>query len=153
MYRQSRQTTFKNLQIITGALCTGVFLFLAVSFLLAKNKLALLPSADNLVLFYVGIGMAAVCTILSFVIFNNLLTQIDTSQPVSNKFSRYVAAYISRYALLEGSALFNTVIFLLSGCLVSAGIAIALLGIMLSLIPKRDKVKEDLKIYYPDTLD
>ncbi|MFD1256782.1 hypothetical protein ACFQ3S_08230 [Mucilaginibacter terrae] len=154
MMQQPANSTFKALQMITLALCSGVILFLLVAIFINQHKLVLMPANDpNTIIIYIAIALSIVSVISSNILFNILLKKIDTNTSVKEKFTKYVAAYITRYALLEGAALFNVVALLLSGCLISAGVALMLIIFMLSIRPQRSKTIEDLKIYYPDTLE
>ena len=148
------QPQFKTLQIITFALCGGVALFLAVTFLIIKRELTLLPDGEETpVLNYIALAMAVASVLLSNVLFQAALAKIDTGLPLNKKFPMYTSAYIVRFALLEGAGLFNVVVFLLSGALINAFIAGVLIVLMLTLRPQRQKTIDDLKVYYPDTLD
>jgi len=148
------QPQFKSLQIITLALPAGIALFLAVTFLIIKIELTLLPNGEQSnVLNYIALGMAVVCVFVSDFLFKNTLAKIDTGLPVNRKFPMYTAAYIIRFALLQGAGLFNVVVFLLTGVLMNALIGAAIILLMLVLRPQRQKTIDDLKVYYPDTLD
>ncbi len=152
--QQTINATFKSLQIITMAMCGGAALFLSVTFFLNRNRLVLMPQNDpNSIIIYIAVGFALLSVILGSLLFNMLLHKIDTNALAKEKFPKYVSAYIVRYALMEGAALFNAVAFLLSGCLISAGAAFLLIIFMLSIRPRRTKTIEELKIYYPDNLE
>jgi hypothetical protein len=154
MMRQPINPTFKILQIITMALCGGVIVFLLLALFINQDKLVLMPFNDpNSIIIYIAIVLALLCVVLSTVLFNILVKKIDTNTAVKEKLLKYITAYITRYALIEGAALFNVVAFLLSSCLISASVALALIILMLRIRPKRTKTTEDLKIYYPDTLE
>lgn len=154
MAYSNTQSQFKTLQIITFALCGGVALFLAVTFLVIKKELILLPNAEQPpILNYIATGMAVASVVLSNVLFRAALAKIDTGLPLNKKFPMYTSAYIVRFAFLEGAGLFNVVVFLLTGVLINALIAVALIILMLTLRPQRQKTIDDLKVYYPDTLD
>ena len=152
--QQAVSPNFKMLQIITLALCCGATLFLLVTFFLNKNRLVLMPVNDsNTIIIYIAMAFGLSSIILSSVLFNIILQKIDTNASAKVKFSKYVIAYITRYALIQGAALFNAVSFLLSGSLISAGVALVLIIYMLSIQPQRGKTIEDLKIYFPDSLE
>ncbi|MDT3403453.1 hypothetical protein [Mucilaginibacter terrae] len=148
------QPQFKTLQIITLALPIGISLFLAVSFLINQLELVMLPNNEqNSVLNYIGLGLAAVSFLISNILFQKQLSKIDTSAPIIKKFGLYTSAYIVRFALLEGAGLFNVVVFLLTGVLLNALIAAAIILFMLASRPQRQKTIDHLKVYYPDTLE
>lgn len=151
--QRAENASFKTLQIIGFALPAGAALFLLVGFMLNQDKLALLPDDNNSAVCYIALAFGVGSSIMSNVIFNGILQKIDTSVLAKEKFPKYVAAYIIRLSLIEGAALFNAVAFLLSACLLNAGMAIGLIALMLSIRPQRQKTIDDLKVYYPDTLD
>jgi hypothetical protein len=151
--RYSTPVNFKILQIITLVLPGGATLFLFTVFFLNQNRLVLMPGDGNSLIVYVALAFGGVFSILSNVLFKSLLGRIDTLVAVKEKFQKYVAAYITRYALIAGAALFNMAVFLLSGCLLNAIMTMALIIFMLAVRPQRHKTIEDLKIYYPDTLE
>lgn len=147
------QPQFKSLQIITLALPAGIVMFLAVSFLVNTQPLTLLPADEQSpILTYIALAMAVVSAFLSNVLFQKALSKIDTGQLLRKKFSMYTSAYIIRFALLEGAGLFNVSVFLLTGVLLNAFIAAAIVLLMLIFRPSRQKATDDLKVYYPDTL-
>ncbi len=146
--------TLRSIQIVHLALIIGVTLFMVISFVNNANRLALLPDDEtHMTLVYVACGMAVLSVIVSSALYNNLLGKIDTSSPLSQKLPQYFSASITRWALLEGAALFNVVVFLLSGSLLNVGLAILLLALMGNLRPSRQKVTDELKISYPDVLE
>lgn len=151
--RQNTPVNFRALQIITLALPGGAALFLLTTFLINKDRLMLMPDGINNAVIYIALAFGVIFSVISVLIFNIILQKIDTSVLAKEKFPKYVAAYITRFALIEAAALFNSVAFLLSGCLLNAGMALALVVLMLSARPQRAKATEDLKIYYPDSLD
>jgi hypothetical protein len=154
MQYSNQQPQFKSLQIITLALPAGIILFLVVTFLIGQKEFALLPHDEqSSVLNYMALGMAAAMLLVSNFIFQKLLARIDTALSASKKLPMYVQAYIVRFALLESAGLFNVVVFLLTGVLLNALVAIGIILLMLTTRPTRQKTIDDLKVYYPDTLD
>lgn len=148
------QPQIKTLQIITLALPAGIIMFLAVSFLVNTQPLIVLPANEQSpVLTYIALAMAVASVFLSNVLFQNALSKIDTGLPLRKKFPLYTSAYIVRFALLEGAGLFNVTVFLLTGVLLHALIAAVIILLMLVLRPQRQKTIDDLKVYYPDTLE
>ncbi|WP_295770137.1 hypothetical protein [uncultured Mucilaginibacter sp.] len=154
MRNTNTPTSFKALQIITYALCIGVVMFLGVAFMLKHTELVLWPGeGQDRLLNIIALVMAVASVLLSNILFQSLLSKIDTGLPVSEKLPQYVTAYVVRFALMEGMGLFNVVVFLLTGCLINAAMAIAIILLMLAVKPTREKTIDDLKVYYPDTLD
>ena len=146
--QKQKAPNLKTLQIITMALCTGVILFLAVTFFLNQDKeMTMGPVLDkDAPLFYAGVILAAAAIVFSTVLYRSMLAKIDPSLPIPGKMAQYASATITRYALLEGAALFNTVIFLLTACLINAGITAILVIIMIKVKPTLAQVMNDLNI-------
>jgi hypothetical protein len=143
----------KTLQILHLALSIGPALFLGITFLINTNKLVWIPDAKTgNTMLYIGVGIAVLNTLLSTLLYRNLVSKIDTSASVTEKLQKYTSAFIVRCALLEGAALFNTAEFLITGCLTSAVIAALLIIYLISFRPTREKVVHDLMIQYPDNL-
>lgn len=145
---------FKTLQILHAALCVGPAIFLGLAFFVNTNQLVWFPNAEKgSTINFIGIGFAIFGVLLSTLLYRSLLSKIDTSLPLSKKFPKYTSAFIVRCALLEGAALFNTAVFMVTGCLINAIISALLMVLLISLRPERQKLVDDLKIQYPDILE
>jgi hypothetical protein len=66
---------------------------------------------------------------------------------------KYQSACIVRYAMIEGAALFNVVVWFLTGNSTTAFVAAALIGLMIAVRPVKSKIVTLLQVSYPDTLD
>jgi hypothetical protein len=149
-----KPVNFKSLHIVHAALCAGVILFLITAVFINQQALIMVPANDNnSIIIYIAIVMAVVSTILGYILFNIVVSKIDTSVPVNQKLPKYLSACIVRYALIEGGALFNVAVFLITGCLINAGIAAILALLMISLRPQRQQFITDLKVNYPESID
>jgi DMSO reductase anchor subunit len=149
---QPKGNLFTTLQIIHGALCLGPTLFAVVSYSITPNTHSDIRPNDS-VLLYVAAFMALSMVFVSNFLFNKQLAVIDFTAPVKQRLLQYQTACIVRYALLEGAALFNVVVFLLTGNYISLAIGAAMIVFMVTIRPTRPVVTEALKISYPDTLD
>jgi membrane-associated HD superfamily phosphohydrolase len=149
---QKHGAAFKALQIIHGALCTGITLFILLSFFKAQNKHADIQPGDSPLL-YIAIAIALALVFFSHFIFYKHLVQIDFSTPLKDRLMQYQTACIKRFALLEGAAIINVVSFLLSGSYISLIIAVTILLHMVAKRPTKPNVIAALQINYPETLD
>jgi drug/metabolite transporter (DMT)-like permease len=100
-----KPVNFKSLHIVHAALCAGVILFLITAVFINQQALIMVPANDNSIIIYIAIVMAVVSTILGYILFNIVVSKIDTSVPVNQKLPKYLSACIVRYALIEGGAL------------------------------------------------
>lgn len=154
MYQQQQPLTFKALQIVHIALCTGATLFLAVVLFLRSNMPGQqIVESNNDVLNYVALGFGVGMIVLSQILFKTMFARIDLSSPIGKKFPQYTSAFIVRAALVEGATILNVVTVMLSGSYLNLGMAVLLLLVLISMRPQKQRVVEELKIYYPDNLD
>jgi hypothetical protein len=144
---------FLTLQIIHGALCLGVTLFLAVTLLLNGSKGHSDIQPNDSPLLYVAVLMAVIFPFISNLLYQKTFGGIDLSAPLSKKFPQYISACIMRYALIEGAALFNVVVWFLTHNFICAVVAAALVLYLISIRPVKNKVASLLQVSYPETLD
>lgn len=151
----SNQNTqpFKTLQIIHAALCAGLIMFLAVTLFLNGGKWHTDITAHDVPLFYVAITFVVGMPFLSNLMYQKKLALVDLKAPANTKVVQYTTACIIRYALIEGAALFNVVAWFVTGNLILAIVAGALILFMIALRPVKSKVMTILQISYPDTLE
>jgi len=149
---QDRNPQFITLQIIHAALCLGPTLFMLVGFSITPNKHSDIQPADSPLLYIAAITAIGMVFISNF-LFNKQVAQIDFMAPVQQRFLQYQTACIVRYAPLEGAALFNVVVFILSGSYISLAFGAIVIAFMILNRPTRPGVTEALKISFPDTLD
>lgn len=145
-----------TVRILHLAFCAGPSLFVVV---------ALLINGGNLNFNFDSFGqepgliIAPVMTIalipLSTFLYKMLLKKA-TENPtltVSEKFMQYQIAFLVRCALIESAALFNGVMIILTGNAIPLIFAfIAIVALWLAR-PTKEKIQEDLKLKYPDTLE
>jgi hypothetical protein len=152
-YNQPQNQSFKVLQIIHGAFCVSVTLFLVITFVLNTNHPHFNIEPKDVPLLYIGVIFAAGIPLLSVSLYQRQMSTIDYAAPVKQKLAQYTTASILRFAPIEGAALFNVVIWFITGNLVSAVAAVVLILYMISLRPVKSKVTSLLQISYPETLD
>gem|GEM_PF-4213158 len=140
--------------MVHAALCAVIILFLITATFVSQQALVMMPAnSDNNLIIYIAIFVAIVFTILGYILFNTLVSKINTDAPVKEKLPKYLSACIVRYGLLTGGALFNIAVLLLTGCLVNAAIATMLALVMITLRPQRQQFITDLNINYPESID
>jgi len=149
-----KPVNFKSLHVVHAALCAVIILFLITATFVSQQALVMMPAnSDNNLIIYIAIFVAIVFTILGYILFNTLVSKINTDAPVKEKLPKYLSACIVRYGLLTGGALFNIAVLLLTGCLVNAAIATMLALVMITLRPQRQQFITDLNINYPESID
>jgi hypothetical protein len=135
----------RTMQVIAGALITGVLLFAAITVILgAWNQ----PEQEG-VIKYVGIGLILAETI-PFVIVPQIITPDRLAQTFENQSRRlnpvdlllqtYQTRMIVRFALVEGAAFLNLIAFMTEHAKWSLAIAGGLVLVMLVIFPTRTKV-------------
>lgn len=144
---------FKTLQIVHGALCTGVILFLIITTFLRQGKGHIAVEASDSPLLFVAVVLAVVAPFLSKYLYQKQLNAIDLTSPLDKRFPQYISACIIRYAVMDAAALFNVVIWYLTGSLIAAIVAGALILLLIALRPRKALVTHILQINYPETLD
>ncbi|EHQ27272.1 hypothetical protein [Mucilaginibacter paludis] len=153
MNNNQQPPSFKVIRIIHIALCTGSTLFLVVASSIKPGPVHTAIEPGDIPLLYVAVALAAMMAFVSGFLYHKKLAEINFSAPVSNRLTQYMSACIMRYAPLEGAALFNTAVWLLTGNLIAAMVAVAVILYLISARPVKSKIISDLKITYPDTLD
>ncbi|GGH76262.1 MAG: hypothetical protein EP346_01050 [Bacteroidetes bacterium] len=131
--------SFKTLQIIHIALLMGQILFCFVAFL-NVDKEGVMHFNSNLtsnVLYVVCITLVIVGNTANYFISNKFLNQVKNGNNLKTKFHQYQVSMIIRYAIIEGANLFTIVVFMLTGNTLMLYIAIAVIGIMGLLRPRR----------------
>jgi membrane-bound acyltransferase YfiQ involved in biofilm formation len=135
------KATIRTSQIITAAMMVGVTVFGIVAAVMAAKGP---PKAPMLA--YVGVLMAVQIVALRFFIPGLFLkTQLKSvkhseAELVSERLPNlYLTQLIIGLALLEGSAFFNLVAYLMEGQWFSLGIAGAMLALMAMMFPTTNK--------------
>ncbi len=143
----SLEAFVRTLQIIIGALCSGIVLFLAMVFSLARNE----PVPGGM-LSMVGVGIAVAAVASAFVLPGIVVAQhrrriVEKEKADGGDRSlerRLLDAYqvklIMAGALLEGAALLNVVVFLLEGQWYNVAIGLLLATGIALLFPTRSRL-------------
>lgn len=127
--------------VIFGGLMMGQLLFAGVTFFVLKP--AVVANQDQLFL-YLTIGMIGAGIAAGFFFWNKLKTDLQTTENLDDKLSKYRTATIIRMALLEGPNLFGIVAYLQTGNQIILGIAAAGMVIFAAYVPLKNKVMKDL---------
>lgn len=143
------QNFFTRLRIIHAALCIGCLFFAAVTYFIVGNTSTMDTSFSNpLSIVGVALGFAIIA---SSVIYAKKVKEIAEDDSLEQKKTKYQSAYIIMLALIEGPAIFNIVVFLITKNtfhLVVAGIFIFNL---ISKMPNKSHISQLLNCY-PDDL-
>jgi F0F1-type ATP synthase membrane subunit c/vacuolar-type H+-ATPase subunit K len=136
-------------RIIHGALVSGILLFnLVIGYLISQQTLGTGYNKQHEV-FYLIVGLMALGSIFGGrVIFAKELEKAKTQPTFSKKLAGYQTANIIRYALIEGSALFSTVVTLLTLSVWFFVITAFLVVILASFFPTIEKAIKELDLNY-----
>lgn len=135
----------KMLTIIHTGLIAGVVLFTLVVFSIAPQK-GFSISTDPFVI--VAIILPVFGIVVGNFLYKSLTGKISADRSLSQKIVALQAAYIARFALLEGPSLFAVVVYLLTGNQFFLAILAIILAYFISIRPTRSKIIEDLKLNY-----
>ncbi len=143
----SLEAFVRTMQIIIGALCAGIVLFLAMVFALAGDE-----PAQGGMLSMVGVGIAVAATASAFVLPGTIvaqhrrqIAQVEQADNGDRSLERrllgaYQVKLIMSGALLEGAALLNVVVFFLEGQFYNAAIGLLLAAGIALLFPTRSRL-------------
>lgn len=142
--------------ILHLAFCVGPSLFLVVALLISQGTLHF--NSDN-ISEEPGLIIAPIVTVvfipLSTFLYKMLLKKaVDNPMLIiSDKLMQYQSAFIVRCAIIECAAIFNTVMFIITGnAILLVFVVIAIVAIWLAR-PTKEKIQDDLKLQYPETID
>jgi len=134
------------------ALCAGVFFFSLITIFLNRELIFFDANPQTTKPYNPIAPIVGLITLSgSIFFFKNLLAKINKSESAEMKINQYQSAFIISAALLEGGALFNTVVFFLtqnSFFLLFAG---ANFLFLIFRHPTKDKLISALQLQYPDT--
>lgn len=141
----------KTLSIIHGALIAGLILFGFMTVLLKGRSQIHANNKSEAFVFVVPL-LAAAGVIAGQIIFKSRLESLDTQSSLKEKLKAYQAATITRFALVEGPALFGIVAYLLNWNILFLIISGLLILYLLFLKPTRARTEMDLKFSYEEKL-
>jgi hypothetical protein len=144
---------FKTLQIVHGAQCLSVILFLAITVILNGNKGHIAVEPNDSPLLYIALVIAIGAPFLSNNLYQKKVAKIDLSAPLSKKFPEYTSACIIRYALLNGAGLLNIVVWFTTRNLIAAIVSAGLIAVLIIIRPTKNRITHILQISYPETLN
>jgi len=133
----------KTMQIIHGALMTGILLFIALAYFITEAPTNM---EDNSMFTYLWLGLTIPALVAVFYFYNNRRSAWEHLSSQSAKEQAYQSRMIVIYALIEGPCLFGTVLYILSAeTLYLAAVGVLLL-VFLKLRPTTQSFNEDLGI-------
>ncbi len=137
------QKELKSLRVMHLGLMAGLAIVLLN--MLFLNNFQLKPALDTLVLVALFLAVAAPLAVQAFVL-PQLLAAAKSKTGLQQKWNAYRTYAIMSYAILEGPALVNVVVYFLTQsyyCLIAA---LLLLVLLVRLAPNREKVISDLEL-------
>lgn len=144
------QSVGRTAQIIAFALITGVLVFAAIAYFVAKGKPAAFPIVS-----YMGVGFAVINLTMRFVVPAYLVSMQKrslagaTEPDLTNSLAGlYQTKMIIGMALLEGAAFINLVAYIVEKQIWSFGVVGALVLVMVASFPTQWKIEnwvEDMK--------
>lgn len=131
----SMKGTLLILRVIHVSLLLGPASFLAIGLLEVRGSS---PRGGQPELFYLGIALGVVLGLASFIAPRLLVGRTpDANRPLAEGFGVYHTAKIIQWGLVEGGAIFNSVVVFLSGNQISAACAVGLIGLLAFHRPSR----------------
>lgn len=95
---------FKSLTILFYALLGGQILFMVAALVLNRYEPPVDDNPDPMMVYY-GLGFAACCVVLSFIVYPRLLAKAQRAATLPEKIQQYRTASIARWAMIEAGAL------------------------------------------------
>ena len=144
----TKEQDLRGMQIVAGALMMGVLIFAGIAFMIREKDDGSFPVVSML-----GAGMAAVMTVLHFVVpAANVRTERDKfdagewrATDQEGRYQKLIGVYrhklIIGLAMLEGAAFFNLIAFIVEGKLWTAGIVAGLMFLMAMQFPTQTRVE------------
>ncbi len=137
MSQQNQNATILTVQIIAGALMSGVTMFSIVAFFVRSGDV----SSEISLFSFMSIGLFALTLVISFVLSqsadktrDNRLAGIESDLSQDEKtellMPTFVTRTITKMAPLEGAGLFACVAYIISGEMANCGVVVAALVVM-----------------------
>lgn len=148
--QQTNTPEIKALSILHFALLAGQIVFALISLLIAYSKKISFASSwlsyyNQLILLCIAIGIAGY--VGGNILLKKKLEQINSdSKSLSEKFNDYRAACITRWALMEFTALFCIILFFVTNNFVLLLVGAALILLFFTTRPSLRKVASDLGV-------
>jgi hypothetical protein len=142
--------SIRTMQIIAGALISGVLIFMGVVLVVTQGNIGGIPNARLMTMIAGGFGFLMIVNhfVIPRIVSGAQLKQLAISgilqQEEQVRVERMCAVYqtqlIIGMALLEGAAFFNLIAMMIEKSAVSLGVVSLLLGLMVVKFPTRIKV-------------
>lgn len=142
---------FTSLKIIHFALTAGVVFFMLISFALQFTGFE--PELKEMEMILLGItAFAAISGIFTGnLLFRKRLEQLAEQKNLKDKLAGYQSALIVKFALVEGTAFFSVVAYLLTANILFPVITVLLVFVLVLFAPGKDKLISDLHLSKPET--
>lgn len=139
----NQKLPFKQLVILHAALMMGPLSFVAIVFFIHSDPFIFGFDLSN-PLPIVAIAFSSSALFLSRFLFTKMISSFDTQASASDRFEVYRRASIVSWALVEGSALFNCIVAMLTGSSLFLIISVFLIAYLFYLKPSKSKAVEIL---------
>ncbi len=144
---QNSQPSFAALKIIHRTLLIGQALFMVVLFYLVYSKTITpaITGKDN-ILQAIAIAVAVIAFFAGTRLFKKRteLIRNDSGLALKQKFEKYIAAFTTQWALLEGACLFSCIIFFITSNYFFLALAATVTVVFITKAPSKSKMAEDI---------
>lgn len=137
--------SIKILKIIHAALVLGLLVFAAAAYFSGEGFVTQFTFDGDFYMYLIP-SIAVLAYFGSQVLFKKELSKIDKSATVKQKFAKYQAASILKFALIEGAALLALFQFMSTGYSLYFTIAICLIVYLAFQNPTKNKLIQDLDL-------
>ena len=134
----------KTLTIIHASLCVGLVVFAIYAYIQNGSFSSTMDTSD--VFIYLVPVVAMIGYFGSKFVYQNLLRNLSTSEPLPKKLQRYYVASLVKYALIEGPAFLALFVYFTSGNAMHLVIAFSLIIYLFFQRPTLEKLKQELPI-------
>jgi hypothetical protein len=142
-------TSVKTLQILYIALVSGIVFFIAASFFVVKTSGALIDDSQQQNTMQIIAVFSTITIPIGLFLFRKKLLETNNKH-IHEKMEIYRSAMIIRAALMEGSAFFCIVSYMITGNIRMIILTALILAIMIFIFPTRPRIAGDLGISETD---
>jgi len=134
----------KSLTLIHLSLCAGLLFFAGFAYL-QNGNFSVTTDQTNVFIYIVPIVAMAGYFGSKFV-YDNLIRNLPTAEPISKKLQRYQVANIFKFALLEGPAFLALVIYYIDGNALYLVVGLCLMVYLFFQRPSLAKLKSEVPL-------
>ncbi|MBK7028752.1 MAG: hypothetical protein IPH45_05910 [Bacteroidales bacterium] len=142
-------TSVKTLQILYIALISGIVFFIAASFFVVKTSGAIIDDSQQQNTMQIIAVLSTLTIPIGLFLFKKKLLETNNKH-IHEKMEIYRSAMILRAALMEGSAFFCIVSYMITGNIRMIILTALILAIMIFIFPTRPRIAGDLGISETD---